>query len=625
MVRVSCSGGRRPYAGVWGILWDHRVRGKHCGDRTKEPIRSRPRGIREREVGETVASAEDDNGSNEAEERPRDFIREIVAADLAAGKHGGRIRTRFPPEPNGFLHIGHSKAVGINFGIARENDATCHLRFDDTNPSTEDPSFVEAMKRDIQWLGWDWGEHLYHASDYFEQFYDFAVRLIEMGKAYVCDLSSEEHTALRGTLTEPGSDSPFRSRSVEENLDLFARMKAGEFEAGSRVLRGKIDMASPVLTMRDPIFYRIQKAAHYRRGTEWCIYPMYDFAHPLEDAIEGITHSLCSLEFSDHRPVYDWLMEALGFEDPPHQYEFARLNLTHTIMSKRHLRRLVEDGIVDGWDDPRMPTISAMRRRGYPPEAITRFAEDLGVAKRENWIELQRLEYYVRDELNRTATRVSAVLDPLKVVITNWPADEVDFLDAVNNPEDEAAGVRQVPFSGELYIERSDFLEEAPKKFFRLAPGREVRLRYAYFITCNEVVKNSAGEVVELRCTYDPETRGGDAPDGRKVKGTLHWVSAPHALPAEVRLYETLFSVEDPMKTEEGEDFLVNLNPESKEVLTGCKVEPSLDAASPGDRFQFERTGYFCVDEDSGPGGLVFNRAVTLRDTWAKVSKKGKK
>ena len=570
-----------------------------------------------------MSSGENNENSTEGEGAPSDFIRDIVAADIAAGKHGGRIVTRFPPEPNGYLHIGHSKAIGISFGIARENNAPCHLRFDDTNPSTEDPSFVEGIQRDIAWLGWDWGEHLYHASDYFEQFYEMAVRLIEMGKAYVCDLSSEEHTALRGTLTEPGTDSPFRSRSVEENLDLFARMKAAEFDAGSRVLRAKIDMGSSVLTMRDPILYRIQKAPHYRRGTEWSIYPMYDFAHPLEDAIEGITHSLCSLEFSDHRPVYDWLMEALEFEDPPHQYEFARLNLTHTILSKRHLRRLVDEGHVDGWDDPRMPTICALRRRGYPPESVTRFAADLGVAKRENWIEMQRLEYYVRDELNRSAGRVAAILDPLKVVITNWPEGKVDFLEAVNNPNDEAAGKREVPFSGELYIERTDFLEDAPKKFFRLAPGREVRLRYAYFITCNEVVKNDAGEVVELRCSYDPETRGGDAPDGRKVKGTLHWVSAPHALDAEVRLYETLFSTEEPMKTEEGEDFLVNLNPNSKKVLTGCKVEPSLESAEAGAQFQFERTGYFCVDEASAPGALVFNRTVTLRDTWAKVVKKG--
>jgi len=556
-----------------------------------------------------------------ATERPQDFIREKVAADIAAGRWGGRVATRFPPEPNGFLHVGHTKAICIAFGVARDFDGRCHLRFDDTNPSTEDPRYVEGMQRDIRWLGFDWGEHLYHASDYFEQLYEHAVRLIELGKAYVCDLSSEEHTALRGTLTEPGTNSPYRDRSVEENLSLFARMKDGEFDAGSRVLRAKIDMASPVLVMRDPILYRIQKTAHYRRGDDWCIYPMYDFAHCLEDAIEGITHSLCSLEFTDHRPLYDWILRELEIADPPEQTEFARLNLTHTVTSKRVLRRLVEEGHVDGWDDPRMPTLAGMRRRGYPPEAIVRFCEDVGVARRENWIELQRLEYFVRNELNRSAKRVSAVLDPLKVVITNWPAGEVDELEAVNNPEDESAGTRRVPFSGELYIERSDFLEDPPRKFFRLAPGREVRLRYAYFITCDEVVKDADGEITELRCSYDPATRGGDAPDGRKVKGTLHWVSAPHALDAEVRLYDKLFVPEDPMSWEEGGDYTDGLAPDSKRVLTGCKVEPSLATAEPEDRFQFERTGYFAVDEDSAEGALVFNRTVSLRDTWARVQK----
>ncbi|MEE2663397.1 MAG: glutamine--tRNA ligase/YqeY domain fusion protein [Myxococcota bacterium] len=556
-----------------------------------------------------------------ATERPKDFIREKVAADVAAGRWGGRVATRFPPEPNGFLHVGHTKAICIAFGVARDFDGQCHLRFDDTNPSTEDPRYVEGMQRDIRWLGFDWGEHLYHASDYFEQLYDHAVRLIERGKAYVCDLSSEEHTALRGTLTEPGTNSPYRDRTVEENRSLFARMKEGEFDAGSRVLRAKIDMASPVLVMRDPILYRIQKTAHYRRGDDWCIYPMYDFAHCLEDAIEGITHSLCSLEFTDHRPLYDWILRELEIPDPPEQTEFARLNLTHTVTSKRVLRRLVEEGRVDGWDDPRMPTLAGMRRRGYPPEAIVRFCEDVGVARRENWIELQRLEYFVRDELNRTAKRVSAVLDPLKVVITNWPVGEVDELEAVNNPEDESVGTRRVPFSGELYIERSDFLEDPPRKFFRLAPGREVRLRYAYFITCDEVVKDADGEITELRCSYDPATRGGDAPDGRKVKGTLHWVSAPHALDAEVRLYQKLFAPEDPMSLEEGGDYTDGLTPDSKRVLTGCKVEPSLQDAGPGNRFQFERTGYFAVDEDSAPGALVFNRTVSLRDTWARVQK----
>jgi glutaminyl-tRNA synthetase len=558
-----------------------------------------------------------------ASERPRDFIREKVAADVAAGRWGGRVITRFPPEPNGFLHIGHTKAISIDFGVARDFGGRCHLRFDDTNPSTEDPRFVEGIQRDIRWLGFDWGEHLYHASDYFEQLHDHAVRLIEMGKAYVCDLSSEEHTALRGTLTEPGTPSPYRERAIEENLDLFARMRAGEFDEGTRVLRARIDMASPVLTMRDPILYRILKTPHYRRGSDWCIYPMYDFAHCLEDAIEGVTHSLCSLEFVDHRPLYDWILRELGIPDPPEQTEFARLNLTHTVTSKRALRRLVDEGHVDGWDDPRMPTIAAMRRRGYPPESIVRFCEDVGVARRENWIELQRLEYFVRDELNRTAVRVSAVLDPLKVVLTNWPEGEVDELEAVNNPEDDSAGTRRVPFSGELYIERSDFLEDPPRKFFRLAPGREVRLRYAYFITCDEVVKDAGGRIVELRCTYDPATRGGDAPDGRKVKGTLHWVSAAHAVDAEVRLYETLFEREDPMDVEAGRDFLEDLVPGSKQVLTACKVEPGLADAAVGDRFQFERTGYFALDPDSRPGALVFNRTVSLRDTWAKVQRQG--
>jgi len=563
-----------------------------------------------------------DESTSQAD-RPKDFIREKVAADVAAGRWGGRVVTRFPPEPNGFLHIGHTKAICINFGIAREFGAACHLRFDDTNPTAEDPRFVEAIQRDIRWLGFDWGEHLYHASDYFDRLYSYAVELIGAGKAYVCDLSSEQHTALRGTLTDAGTNSPYRDRSVEENLALFARMKAGDLEPGSCVLRAKIDMSSPVLTMRDPILYRILKTPHYRVGDAWCVYPMYDFAHCLEDAIEGITHSLCSLEFVDHRPLYDWILRELAIPDPPEQTEFARLNLTYTLMSKRQLRRLVEEDHVDGWDDPRMPTIAAMRRRGYPPESIVRFSEDVGVARRDNWIELQRLEYFVRDELNQTSKRVSAVLDPLKVVITNWPEGEVDMLEAVNNPEDESAGTRQVPFSGELYIERADFLEDPPKKFFRLAPGREVRLRYAYFITCNEVVKDDRGRAIELRCTYDPDTRGGDAPDGRKVKGTLHWVSARHAVAAEVRLYDTLFTREDPMRWEEGEDLLSGLNPDSLQVLRDCKLEPRLADAVPGERFQFERTGYFAVDDDSQPGALVFNRTVSLRDTWAKVRKKG--
>jgi len=571
-----------------------------------------------------VGIVSDETTTTETEEdRPKDFLREKVASDVAAGRWGGRVITRFPPEPNGFLHIGHTKAICINFGLAKENGSVCHLRFDDTNPAAEDPEFVEAIQRDIRWLGFDWGEHLYYASDYFEQFYTYAVQLIEAGKAYVCDLSTEEHTALRGTLTEAGTPSPFRERSVEENLDLFARMKAGEFEPGSRVLRANIDMASSVLVMRDPILYRIQKTPHYRRGSDWCIYPMYDFAHCLEDAIEGITHSLCSLEFIDHRPLYDWILRELEIVDPPEQTEFARLNLTYTLMSKRYLRKLVEDGVVDGWDDPRMPTLAAMRRRGFPPEAVVRFCQDLGVARRENWIEIQRLEYFVRDELNRTAKRVAAVLDPIKVVITNWPEGKVDALEAVNNPEDASAGTREVPFGGELYIERADFMEDPPRKFFRLAPGREVRLRYAYFITCNEVIKDEAGEIVELRCTYDPETRGGDAPDGRKVKGTLHWVSAAEAVDAEVRLYDRLFEQEDPMAWEEGQGYADGMNPDSKQVRTHCKVEPSLADAIEGDRFQFERVGYFAVDPDSSPGALVFNRTVSLRDGWAKAQKKG--
>ena len=565
------------------------------------------------------SGAEEEAGDDAA---ARDFLREIVAADVAAGRYGGRVVTRFPPEPNGYLHIGHAKAISIDFGIARDFGGVCHLRFDDTNPASEDQAFVDAIVRDIRWLGFDWGEHLYHASDYFERFYEYALKLIRKGCAYVCDLSSDEHTALRGTLTEAGSDSPYRARSVEENLDLFERMKAGEFEPGSRVLRARIDMASPVLTMRDPILYRIQKTPHYRRGDDWCIYPMYDFAHCLEDAIERVTHSLCSLEFADHRPLYDWILEQVEIPEPPRQIEFARLNLSHTVLSKRHLRRMVEEGIVGGWDDPRMPTLSAMRRRGYPARAIVRFCEGVGVARRENRIELQRLEFYVRDELNRSAPRAMAVLDPLRVVITNWPEGQVDELEAINNPEDPEAGTRRVPFSGELYIERADFREDAPRKFFRLAPGREVRLRYAYFITCDEVVKDERGEVVELRCRYDPATRGGDAPDGRKVKGTLHWVSAAHALDAEVRLYGPLFTVEDPMDVPPERDFTHFLDPESLRILPAAKIEPSLADAECGQTLQFERQGYFCVDPDSTPERRVFNRTVTLRDSWARSQKK---
>ncbi|MBW1683899.1 MAG: glutamine--tRNA ligase/YqeY domain fusion protein [Deltaproteobacteria bacterium] len=557
-----------------------------------------------------------------------DFIRHIIRADLAAGKNEGRLVTRFPPEPNGRLHIGHCKAICLNFGVADEFGGRCHLRFDDTNPVAEEVAHVEAILEDVRWLGFDWGEHLYFASDYFAQLYEFARELIRRGKAFVCDLSSEEIFERRGTLTEPGIESPHRNRSVEENLDLFQRMKAGEFEPGARVLRAKIDMASPVLPNRDPIIYRILKATHHRSGDAWCVYPMYDFAHCLSDALEGITHSLCSIEFVDHRPLYDWVVENAGAPCHPQQIEFARLNLTHTLMSKRGLKRLVEGGHVRGWDDPRMPTISGLRRRGYTPVSIRNFSASVGVARRDNTIQLAQLEAAVREDLNETAPRAMAVLKPLRVVIENYPEEGVEELDAVNNPQDASAGTRKVPFSRVLYIERDDFLEDPPRKFFRLAPGREVRLRYAYFITCVDVVKDASGEIVELRCTYDPATRGGQAPDGRKVKGTLHWVSAAHALEAEVRLYEVLFSKEDPNAVEEGKDLLSNLNPHSFEVVTAW-VEPSLAGAPPGSRYQFERLGYFCVDPDStGSTGsteqrLVLNRTVTLRDTWAKIAKKG--
>jgi glutaminyl-tRNA synthetase len=582
--------------------------------------------------------------------RPGDFIRSIIRSDLAANNYQGRVVTRFPPEPNGYLHIGHTKAIYLNYGIAEEFEGgVFHLRFDDTNPSAEEAMYVEAQERDLRWLGVDWGEHLYFASDYFEQLYQFALRLIERGKAFVCDLSSEEILERRGTLTTPGIESPYRTRSSEENLDLFQRMRAGEFEPGARTLRARIDMASPVLPMRDPILYRIVATPHHRTGDTWPIYPMYDFAHSLSDAIERITHSLCTLEFADRRPLYDWILEQLDTPLPrPQQIEFARLNLSHTVVSKRRLRKLVEDGHVAGWDDPRMPTISrlrklvedghvagwddprmptisALRRRGYTPRAIRNFSEGVGVARRENVIQLARLEHSIREDLNRTAPRMMAVLRPLRVVIENYPEEQVEELPAVNNPEDPGMGTRDLPFSRVLYIERDDFLEDPPRKFFRLAPGREVRLRYAYFITCTGVVRDEqSGEIVELRCTYDPATRGGDAPDGRKVRGTLHWVSAAHALEAEVRLYDVLFTREDPDDVEEGEDLTACLNPRSLEVVSGCRVEPSLASASPGDRYQFERLGYFCVDPDSAAGALVFNRTVTLRDTWAKIAKKSK-
>ena len=551
---------------------------------------------------------------------PVDFIRAIVEEDLASGKHHGRVATRFPPEPNGYLHIGHAKSICLNFGVALERGGTCNLRFDDTNPAKEDVEYVEAIKEDVAWLGFEW-DNLLFASDYFEQLYGFAVRLIEHDKAYVDSLSADEIRAYRGTLTEPGRNSPFRDRPIAESLDLFARMRAGEFEDGAHVLRAKIDMASPNLNMRDPTLYRIRHASHHRTGSVWRIYPMYDFAHPLSDALERITHSLCTLEFEDHRPLYDWLVENLFEDDRPRQIEFARLNLNYTVMSKRKLLQLVQQRLVSGWDDPRLPTISGLRRRGYTPESIRDFCARIGVAKKENVIDVAQLEHSVRDDLNRRAPRVMAVLRPLKVVITNYPENQVEEVDVINNPEDPSAGYRKVPFSRELYIERDDFREDPPKKFFRLAPGREVRLRCAYFLTCQEVIKDASGEIVELRCTYDPATRGGDAPDGRRVKATLHWVSAAHAVTAEVRLYDRLFTVDDPER-DEGRPFTDYLNPASLEVLTACKVEPSLAAAAVAARFQFERLGYFCVDPDSTSGALVFNRTVSLRDAWAKIEQR---
>jgi glutaminyl-tRNA synthetase len=549
----------------------------------------------------------------------RDFIREIIASDIASGKHGG-IVTRFPPEPNGYLHIGHSKSICLNFGVAAEFGGRCHLRFDDTNPTKEEMEYIESIQRDVRWLGFDWGEHLYFASDYFEQLYEWALHLIRAGKAYVDDLSADEIRAHRGTLTEPGKDSPYRSRGVEENLDLFQRMRAGEFPDGTRVLRAKIDMASGNINLRDPVLYRILHSTHPRTGDAWCIYPTYDYAHGQSDAIEHITHSLCTLEFEDHRPLYEWFIDNLPVPSRPRQIEFARLNLSYTVISKRRLIQLVREGIVAGWDDPRMPTLSGLRRRGVPPEALRDFSERVGLAKRESVVDVALLEHCVRDLLNRTADRRMAVLRPLKVVITNYPEGEVEQLDAVNNPEDPAAGSRTVPFGRELFIEREDFMESPPKQFFRLAPGREVRLRYAYLVTCQEVVKDASGEVVELRCSYDPATRGGNAPDGRRVKATLHWVSAARAVPAEVRLYDHLFNRPDPGA--DG-DFKDDINPDSLEVLRGCRVEPALAGLPVEARVQFERQGYFCVDPDSTAAMPVFNRTVTLRDTWAKIQAKG--
>ena len=550
---------------------------------------------------------------------PSDFVRAIITADVESGKYGGRVHTRFPPEPNGYLHIGHAKAICLDFGVADEYAGLCNLRFDDTNPSKEEVEYVEAIQEDIRWLGFDWGDRLFYASDYFHQLYDFAVQLIKKGSAYVCDLSPEEMREYRGTLTSPGRESPYRRRSIEENLTLFAGMRAGEFEDGSRTLRAKIDMASPNIVLRDPVLYRILRVPHHRTGNEWCIYPLYDFAHCLSDSIEGITHSLCTLEFENNRALYDWILDELGVYHPQ-QIEFARLNLNYTVTSKRRMLTLVEKGIVSGWNDPRMSTLSGLRRRGYTPEAIRDFCDRIGVAKANSVVDIALLEHCIRDDLNRRSQRAMAVLRPLKVVIENYPEGLVEELDAVNNPEDPSAGTRKVPFSRVLYIERDDFREAPPRKFYRLAPGREVRLRYAYFIRCVDVIKDERGEVVELRCTYDPATRGGDSPDGRKVKATLHWVSAQHAVNATVRLYDRLFTVPNPTEEREGQDLFSYVNPGSLEVLESCVVEQSLAEAEPGSRFQFERQGYFCVDSvDSAPGALVFNRTVSLRDTWARI------
>ncbi len=549
------------------------------------------------------------------------FIRTIVDEDMKTGKFGGRLMTRFPPEPNGYLHIGHAKSICLNFGLAQEFGGLCNFRFDDTNPSKEEVEYVESIEADVRWLGFDWGDRLYYASDYFDKLYDYAVQLIRKGKAYVCDLSADQIREYRGTLTAPGKDSPYRNRSVDENLALFERMRAGEFEDGVRVLRAKIDMASGNINMRDPVMYRIKRESHHRTGDRWCIYPMYDYAHGISDSIEGVTHSLCTMEYEDHRPLYDWFIDELNIYHPQ-QIEFARLNLSYTVLSKRRLLKLVNGGFVAGWNDPRMPTLAGIRRRGYTPGSIRNFCERIGVGKRESTAALELLEFCIREDLNKQAPRVMAVLRPLKLVIDNYSAGEVEYLDAVNNPEDPNAGTRKVPFSRELYIEGEDFMEDPPKQFFRLAPGREVRLRYAYFVKCVDVKKDAKGGITEIHCTYDPATRGGDAPDGRKVKATLHWVSALHSLEAEVRLYNTLFTAEDPNDVEEGKEFTAYLNPKSLEVLSSCRVEPGLQNAAPGSRYQFERMGYFCVDSvDSKPERLVFNRTVTLKDEWAKIQK----
>ncbi|MCX6623016.1 MAG: glutamine--tRNA ligase/YqeY domain fusion protein [Acidobacteria bacterium] len=548
------------------------------------------------------------------------FIRDIILEDLKTNKYGGRVHTRFPPEPNGYLHIGHAKSICLNFGLAQQFGGKTNLRFDDTNPDKEETEYVDSIMEDVRWLGFDWEDRLFYASDYFDQLYDWAVQLIKAGKAYVCDLNAQQMREYRGTLTEPGKDSPYRTRGVEENLDLFERMRAGEFPDGARTLRAKIEMASPNLNMRDPVMYRILHSEHHRTGDKWCIYPMYDYTHGQSDSIEGITHSICTLEFEDHRPLYDWCIDALGIYHPQ-QIEFDRLNLTYTLLSKRKLLQLVRDGHVSGWDDPRMPTLCGVRRRGYTPEAIRSFCDRVGVSKTNGIIELGLLEHYQREDLNRRALRVMAVTEPLKVVIDNYPDDLVEEMEAVNNPEDASAGTRQVPFSKVFYIEKGDFREVPPKGYYRLSPGKEVRLRYAYFVTCTGVVKNDDGEVVEVHCTYDPASRGGNSPDGRKVKSTIHWVSARHAVDAEVRLYDTLFTRENPNEETEGTDFTANLNPNSLIELQGCKLEPSLAGATPGRRYQFERLGYFCADKTSTPEKLVFNRTMALRDTWAKIEK----
>ncbi|MGO9315461.1 MAG: glutamine--tRNA ligase/YqeY domain fusion protein [Syntrophobacteraceae bacterium] len=553
---------------------------------------------------------------------PPNFIRSIIADDVKRGKNGGKVLTRFPPEPNGYLHIGHAKSICLNFGLAAEFGGLCNFRFDDTNPGKEEVEYVDSIMNDVRWLGFDWDDRFYHASDYFEQLYEWAIDLIKAGKAYVDSLSADEIREHRGTLTEPGKQSPFRNRPVAENLDLFQRMRAGEFDDGAHVLRAKIDMASPNINLRDPVMYRIRNMSHWRTGDKWCIYPMYDYAHGQSDALEGITHSICTMEYEDHRALYDWYLDNLDVPGHPQQIEFARLNLSYTVMSKRKLLQLVQEGYVAGWDDPRMPTLAGMRRRGYTPEAIRNFCERIGVGKRESLVDLALLEYCVRENLNQSARRVMGVLRPLKVVIENYPEDQVEQLDAVNNPEDASAGIRKVPFSKVIYIERDDFMENPPKQFYRLSAGREVRLRYAYFIKCVDVIKDEKGEVVELRCNYDPATRGGDSPpDGRKVKATLHWVSAAHAIDAEVRLYDKLLNRPDSSEDKDGSNFKDFIDPNSLEVIEAAKLEPSLAGAPAGSRYQFERLGYFCVDSDSTPDKMVFNRTVTLRDTWAKVAK----